>query len=424
MIIFLFLLVGILLVWCIYLKQTSSTQMNDMEVLKQNNINDQKQLTDLERRYQSLEKVHADIMAKVKDKTTLQAEIRRLKKELDDLSGELLCESIDISEYDNITSEECKNKLMLLRKEYSEKLKNLELITGGASGPKDKKGRNNTRQICTCFEAETQIIINNLTFKNVDTARNKLQRAFEKINTMFSTDNVQLQDSALEYKLQELTLVYAYLQKKEQEKEEQKAIREQMVEEEKVRREIEKAKTKIEKEETQFKNEISKLMLYMQKADDIEKQLYVDKIKELEEKLKAVEKDKEDVLHREQNTRAGFVYVISNIGSFGDDVYKIGMTRRLEPMDRINELSNASVPFEFDVHAMIFSEDAPALENILHTRFKDCQVNKVNTRKEFFKVSLDEIEKVVKQEYNATITFTKVAEALQYRQSLKLANVN
>src|SRR5699024_8637380 len=135
---------------------------------------------------------------------------------------------------------------------------------------------------------------------------------------------------------------------KEQEKEQQKAIKEQMIEEEKVRREIEKQKAKIEKDQTQCTNEINKLMSYMQKSsNDIEKQLYIDKIRELEDKLKDLEKDKATVLEREANARAGFVYVISNVGSFGENIYKIGMTRRLEPMDRIKELSSASVPFEF-----------------------------------------------------------------------------
>lgn len=225
----------------------------------------------------------------------------------------------------------------------------------------------------------------------------------------------------LECKLEELNLTYAYQLKKEQEKEEQKAIREQMLEEEKVRREIEREKAKIEKEEKQFKNEIAKLMDYLQKSSDIEKQLYIDKIKELEDKLKLVEKDKANVLEREQNTRAGYVYIISNIGSFGENVYKIGMTRRLEPLDRVKELGDASVPFEFDVHAMIFSEDAPTLETTLHNTFKANQVNKVNPRKEFFRVSLPEIEKVVKENHNATVTFTQVAKAEQYRESLRLA---
>lgn len=207
-------------------------------------------------------------------------------------------------------------------------------------------------------------------------------------------DGVQISQNYLSSKFEELSLIYAYMVKEEEEKEQKKAIREQMVEEEKVRREIEREKQKIEKEETQFSNEINKLMSYMQKSkDDIERQLYIDKIHELEEKLRVLQADKENVLQREQNTRAGFVYIISNVGSFGQRIYKIGMTRRLEPMDRIAELSSASVPFPFDVHAMIFSEDAPGLESILHNYFDSKRVNKVNPRKEFFRVNLDDIKK-------------------------------
>ena len=193
-----------------------------------------------------------------------------------------------------------------------------------------------------------------------------------------------------------------------------------MIEEEKVRRGIEREKQKIEKEERQFKGEIDKLIRYMQKANDVEKQLYIDKIQELEEKLSLLEKDKENVLEREANTRAGFVYIISNIGSFGEDIYKIGMTRRIEPMDRIKELSSASVPFEFDVHAMIFSEDAPSLENALHKAFENKAVNRVNPRKEFFHVTLSEIENVVKENYNATVEFTQIALAEQYNETQRI----
>ena len=219
----------------------------------------------------------------------------------------------------------------------------------------------------------------------------------------------------------ELSLVYAYMLKVDEEREQKKAIREQMIEEEKVRREIEREKQKIEKEETQFSNEVKKLMGYMQKAkDDVEKQLYIDKIQELEEKLKALASDKENVLEREQNTRAGFVYIISNIGSFGESIFKIGMTRRLDPMDRISELSSASVPFPFDVHALIFSEDAPALETLLHHHFQKRQVNKVNPRKEFFKVDLEEIKKLVLENHNATVQFVDVPDAAEYRETLRI----
>lgn len=360
---------------------------------------------------------------KERELENIKSELRKAKSELTDIKNEIFEEYIyPYSSDDNITSEEYKNKLSVLRAEISNMIKNDKYLKIAANASDKKKVlNNNIKQMLRCFNSESQYIIDNVTVKNIDTSRNKLQKAFETINKIFETDGVALDLDFLNKKLEEMHLVYSYQLKKEQEKEEQKAIREQMVEEEKARREIEREKAKIEKEESQFKGEIEKLMKYLQKASDIEKQLYVDKIKELEEKLKGLEKDKENMLQREQNTRAGFVYVISNIGSFGEDVYKIGMTRRLEPMDRINELGSASVPFEFDVHAMIFSEDAPNLETVLHQTFKKYQVNKVNNRKEFFKVSLDEIEKTVKQNHNATVTFTKIAEAAQYRESLRLA---
>lgn len=200
-----------------------------------------------------------------------------------------------------------------------------------------------------------------------------------------------------------------------------KAQKEEIREQQKVEKELQNAKRKLEKEEKQFNNELSKLMKYLNSAqNEVEKNIYADKIKELEEKIKVLEKDKQNVLERETNTRAGYVYIISNIGSFGKDVYKIGMTRRLEPMDRISELSSASVPFPFDVHALIFSEDAPALENTLHKYFKKQEVNKVNQRKEFFKVNLEEIKELVHKEYNNTVHFTDLAAAEQYFESLKI----
>ncbi|MCU6719961.1 DUF4041 domain-containing protein [Porcipelethomonas ammoniilytica] len=357
-----------------------------------------------------------------KKATKLDAEINKLQEEYNKLNGEYMYEVSKFIISDNITSEEYKSKYNL------SVLREKDIIKDGRAVNIDlydklelkKQIENDAKQLLRCFNSETASILLALTVKNIDSSKNKIMRCFETLNKLFSTDKVSLSKKILEIKLEQADLMYAYQYQKEQERLQQKAIREQMVEEEKVRREIEKEKVKIEKEEKQFQNEIAKLMGYMQKSNEAEKQLYIDKIRELEDKLKKVEADKENVLEREQNTRAGYVYVISNIGSFGDDVYKIGMTRRLEPMDRVKELGDASVPFEFDVHAMIFSEDAPALETILHNTFKNNQVNKVNPRKEFFKVKLDDIEKVVKENFNATVTFTKVAEAAQYRESLRI----
>lgn len=359
--------------------------------------------------------------------TILNDQISNLKKQKEEISNELsnleadaLIAHYDFSDYDGLTSEECKNKLALIKQQEKDFLKSGDALHITSDGTK-KEINDNCKQILRCFNAECDNILFSLSVKNIDSMRNKIAKSFESLNKIFSVDGISMNNTLLELKLDVLNLAYTFELKREQEKEQQKAIKEQMVEEEKVRREIERQKQKIEKDQAQFNNEITKLMSYIQKTQsDVEKQLYVDKIKELESKLSELEKEKENVLDREANARAGFVYVISNIGSFGDDVYKIGMTRRLEPMDRIKELSSASVPFEFDVHAMIFSENAPELESILHQHFEKQSVNRVNLRKEFFHVSLDEIEALVKENFNNTVEFTKIPVATEYRQTLEI----
>ncbi|HCU3028335.1 TPA: GIY-YIG nuclease family protein, partial [Clostridioides difficile] len=204
----------------------------------------------------------------------------------------------------------------------------------------------------------------------------------------------------------------------EEEKEEQRALREQMKEEALVQKEIENQKRKLKKEELQFKNELLRLKSTIPE-DENDKLEWEQKINSIEEKLALLSKDLDDVLNREQNTRAGHVYIISNIGSFGENIYKIGVTRRLDPTERINELSSASVPFKYDIHATIFSEDAPKLESALHKAFDNKRVNKVNNRKEFFKVTLDEIRTEVEKNFDKTVEYTKLAEAQEYRQTLK-----
>ncbi|HGA1361449.1 TPA: DUF4041 domain-containing protein, partial [Streptococcus suis] len=280
-----------------------------------------------------------------------------------------------------------------------------------------------SRQLLRAFNAESDYYVSNITAKNVDSYRNKLAKSFENLNALFAVDGVKISHELLTLKLKQLDVMYKYQKQLEVERELLKAQKEEIREQQKVEKEIQQAKAKLEKEERQFQNEMSKLLKYLNSANnEVEQNIYADKIKELEDKIKELEKDKEDVLKRESNTRAGFVYIISNIGSFGQNVYKIGMTRRLEPMDRINELSSASVPFPFDVHALIFSEDAPALENTLHNYFRDKEVNKVNPRKEFFKVDLQEIKELVHKEYNNTVHFTDLAVAEQYYESIKLSS--
>ena len=357
-----------------------------------------------------------------KKKEIINEELETVKDELNILNNDLIKKYYNFSDYSNITSQECRNKLMLLKQhekdlrqqERDVMIQNKDIRTG-------KTEQNIIRQMLRTFNAECDNILFNISIKNIDSAKRQIEKSFETINKLYKVDSAALQNRLLEIKLEQATLMYTYELKYQQEKDIQKAIKEQMVEEAKAQREIDEQKKKIEKDLQQHMGEVNRLMKYLQKSQiDAEKQLYMDKIKELEDKIKLLESNKELVLEREANARAGFVYIISNIGSFGEDIYKIGMTRRLEPMDRIHELSSASVPFEFDVHAMIFSSDAPELENMLHKHFADRAVNKVNPRKEFFNVSIDEIEKVVKEEYNNTVKFTKIPVAKEYRQSINM----
>ncbi len=378
-------------------------------------------ISDLETKIDEIEKSNSDLITNWNYKiNNRKMEYDSLCDEIATLKQEAVCSQYVYSDYDGLTSEECKNKLALLKTEEQVYIKNSAAVKLFGDSPK-RELNSNVKQILRCFNSECDNVLLNLSVKTIDTARNKITKSFETLNKLFSIDGVQLEQKLLQYKLDELNLVYTYELKKEQEREQQRAIKEQMIEEEKVRREIERQKAKLEKDQAQCSNEINRLMGYMQKTqDDVEKQLYIDKIKELEEKLKQLEADKATVLEREANARAGYVYVISNIGSFGENVYKIGMTRRLEPMDRVKELGSASVPFEFDVHAMIFSDDAPALETALHQAFEKQSVNRVNLRKEFFRVSLDDIEKVVKDNFNNAVKFTRIPVAKEYNETLEI----
>lgn len=222
-----------------------------------------------------------------------------------------------------------------------------------------------------------------------------------------------------EAKIEELRLAVILQELKAQELEEQREIREQIREEERARREFEKAIREAEKEEQTLKKLIEKAQSQVAKANEEQKLLFEEKLRELEEKLVQAEEKNQRAISMAQQTKRGNVYIISNIGSFGEDVFKIGMTRRLEPLDRVKELGDASVPFEFDVHAMIYSDDAPALERQLHRKFLTAQLNKINPRKEFFRLSLNELKSFV-DEIGIETKWTLKAEARQYRETLKL----
>ncbi|HHD2744456.1 TPA: GIY-YIG nuclease family protein, partial [Clostridium perfringens] len=256
-----------------------------------------------------------------------------------------------------------------------------------------------------------------LTISNKDNSRKRLEAAKEQINKLVSSYYISINMDYFKLKVEELQLQYEYLVKIQEEREEQREIKERMREEAKVQAEINKLEKEAEKEEKMYQKALEKVRAELEKANDEEKAKLEIQVKNLEENLRQAEEKMKRAESMAQKTKAGYVYVISNIGSFGEDIYKIGLTRRLDPMERVKELSDASVPFKFDVHAMIYSEDAPALERELHNHFASKRLNKVNLRKEFFNVKLSDIEEIVNRKMNTTIKFTKLAEALEYRQS-------
>lgn len=293
-------------------------------------------------------------------------------------------------------------------------------VNGSLSAGK-KMTNNNITSALLVFNTECENAVNRVKFNNYDSMKKRVERIYKKINSLNAVNDIKISADYLELKMQELALAYEYSRKKQEEKERAREQREIERENLKVQREIEAERKRIEKEKIHYQNIMARLMEQMeQEKSEARKQFIREKVDAARGELAELDKALKDVDYRAANERAGYVYVISNIGAFGEGVYKIGMTRRLEPKDRIDELGGASVPFRFDIHAMIFSDDAPKLETALHNAFADRRVNMVNGRKEFFRVPLEEIERVVTENYDRTVDFKYLADAEQYRESLKM----
>lgn len=273
------------------------------------------------------------------------------------------------------------------------------------------------------LRSELQNILTNLKFDKLDNAIEQIKAVTAKYIAIAGEGNQNIVSTltkfigATEYLfINAAKIEYDYYVKKEQARQEQIAIREQMRQEAQERKELEAQKKKIEAEESKYHSEIEKVKQQMLEASEAEKAAYEARILELKSQLSDITVKKDTIVNL-QNGKAGNIYVISNLGSFGENVFKIGMTRRLNPQERIDELGSASVPFKFDVHSFIFSKDAVSLETELHQRLNDKRVNKVNLRKEFFNATVDELEELV-AEIDPTAEFNKTMAAEEYRQSI------
>lgn len=276
--------------------------------------------------------------------------------------------------------------------------------------------------VTDAFNGKVDTILSTVKATNYGILKQKIIDSFMLVNNLGEAfRNAVITQEYLQSRLDELKWAVATFELKEKEKEEQRIIKEQIREEEMARRDYEKAIKEAAKEEDLLKKLMEKAKLQLQEATEQQKAEYESKLIDLQQKLQEVEDKNQRALSMAQQTKSGHVYIISNIGSFGEDVYKIGMTRRLNPLDRVKELGDASVPFAFDVHSMIFSDDAPKLETELHKIFNKNQVNKINSKKEFFKVNIKEIREQI-EELDIQAKWTMLAEAKEYRESLAIEN--
>lgn len=261
------------------------------------------------------------------------------------------------------------------------------------------KQRRLAKFLLAAFNAETDSLINSSRKNNFHKCHKSIEKWFEKINKLGEDWSVSVERGYLKLRLEELKVVVEYHLQKEFEKEEERYVNESIREEKGVQKEIESFVKSREKEERNYKSEIERATKELKESSEAELSSLNRLIDDLQLKLERSVKEKDRALSLAQLTRSGHVYIISNEGSFGRGVYKIGMTRRLDPMDRVKELGGASVPFFFDVHGVIHSDNAPGLERELHKRFEKHRVNKGNYRREFFRVSIEEIESAICEVY-------------------------
>lgn len=310
--------------------------------------------------------------------SSINQQLKDKQQHLLQLDDEILFQSFGLytPQYDLANALDYKERLTEIRHLQKEYIKNNTAVAGSRNWTVEGSAAKGRKMICDmqklllrAFNTECDNIIAKVKYTNFNASLERIQKLAISISKLGKSLGIYIRDNYLKAKIKELHMAFEYQTKKQEEKEAARAAREEQREQAKL--------------------------------DDIDKAL-------------------NDIDYRQANMRAGYVYVISNIGAFGENVYKIGMTRRLDPQDRVDELGDASVPFRFDVHAMIFSDDAPALETALHRAFEDKKLNMVNHRREFFNVTLDEIKQVVRENYDKTVEFKDVPDAEQYRISMKM----
>lgn len=392
----------------------------------------QKLTDDIEIKKVDLAKLEQQIK-KGKEVISLDTELAQKRNELAQLNEEIAIANGNLNlqefgfferQYSFSDSIKYKDKLDSLRMQQKSMVKNGNagrIITPMLLDNSKSKGKAMQNQLIKAalrgFNGEADALLVKVSVVNVDNKIKALRKVFEQLNKIYSRNLIEITYPYLDLKIEELRLAAEYELQKQEEKELLREQREKEREDKKLQAEIKAKRKQLEKDRDHFKNMVAKVTELLKEAKNDEVDELRRQLAEYQDKLSELDEIEEDIDYREGHATAGYVYVISNIGSFGEDVYKIGVTRRLEPLERIRELSSASVPFQFDVHALIFSEEAFALETELHNQLANYKVNKVNGRKEYFKVSFEEIRNILATHKELTVELNEDAEAFEYRQT-------
>lgn len=360
----------------------------------------------------------------------LSGEITKKKSEIIVLDEEILLESFALykPKFAFQASEIYREKLEICREKQKQLIKNGSAVTAnegwtvnGSKSEGNKMVNDMKKLLVRSFNNECDYCVDNVKFNNMEVNEKRIEKSFDALNKLGRIMNARITEPYKMLKYEELYIAFEYQQKKQEEKEEQKRAREELREQQKLEQEIRQARERIAKEKKHFCQALLELEAKLAGATtDVERAIITFKLDEVKSKYSDLEKEEKVVDYREQNAKAGYIYIISNIGAFGENMFKIGMTRRLEPLERIDELGDASVPFSFDVHALIFSDNAPSLEAKIHEHFYKDRVNKLNNRKEFFRANIDDIEKIVREHYDKVVDIVKDAPAEQFRESLRM----
>ncbi len=285
---------------------------------------------------------------------------------------------------------------------------NTDWTVNGSAAKGRTMVRDYSKLVLRAYNAEADNLVRGLKPYKVDSAIDRLTKIAATISKLGKTMNIRISDEYHRLRIREIELTADYLEKRAEEKERERVERERLREERKVQEELARERARLEKEHQHYLNVLRRY----------EEQGAQDAVDRTRASLGTIKKAIEDVDYRVANVRAGYVYVISNLGAFGDRMIKIGLTRRLDPTERVRELGDASVPFKYDTHALVFSSDAVGLESEMHARLADRRVNRVNKRREFFYATPAQVKEILLELAGDLLEYNETADAVEYRQSL------